>query len=220
MAREREWLKPLPPTITPAQFLRLTAARNAQLASISAEDCARSAPPLPPKGHGEQAESSGHDELSSLCDHDPARILRALQLVPQKPRPNLAWLGMPAARAKAATLLRERRHRGTFGAGEQFGSAAELDRVSISGLHEGAEVKLEPTKSGKLAYNPQSHIKALESRVLEQRRKQEKERAARKLQEDQQAQRTARVRAPCCPLLLALGSLCQCSKFRGHAAVC
>lgn len=198
MAFEREWLKPLPPTITPAQFLRLTAARNAQLASLSAEDCARSAPPLPPKGQGEQAESSGHDELSSLCDHDPTRMLQALLLVPQKPRPSLAWLGTPATRAKAARLLRERRRRGAFGGVEQPRGAAELDRVSISGLHEDAgagQVKLESTKAGKLSYNPQSHIKALESRVLEQRRKQEKERAARKLREDEQAQRMARVRA-------------------------
>jgi hypothetical protein len=205
VANKRVWLTPLPLTLTPAQFLKLTRARNAQLACNNNEDCAKSAPTILPKAYDEQGESSGHDELSSLCDHDPARILQALLAVPQKPRPNTTWLGTPVHRERAAKRLIEQRRQQAEHLMRQQGSAADLDRVSASGFcstsgagqsgKDRGEIKSEPIKSSKVVYDPQSHIKQLESRVMELQRKQEKERAARKVLEQEAAQRIARVRA-------------------------
>jgi hypothetical protein len=197
----------MPLTLTPAQFIKLTQARNAQLAFDLNEDCARSAQALTPKAHDEQGESCGHDELSSLCDHDPARILQALLAIPQKPRPNAAWLGTALHRERAAKRLIEQRRQQAKRNMRQQGSTADLDRVSASGFcstggagqhgKDKGEIKSEPTRSSKVAYDPQSHIKQLESRVIERQRKQEKERAAKKVLEQEAAQRIAKVCLDC-----------------------
>lgn len=218
------WLPPLKPTLTPLQFTRLTAARDAQLATERLHDTAASAQKRSPAKRGdEQDDSTGVDRLSSLCNHDVACMLRALRAVPCKPLPSHDWLGTPAQRARAAVLLAARLPAAPPQAPAHAAGAGvatcEHDRISDTG---GSAPRLPSTDNGAAAdanarlapgalashagapeasaraqpaWDAQEHIRKLEGKVLAQRKRAERERAAQEVKAARSAARKAQARS-------------------------
>jgi hypothetical protein len=210
----------LPATLTPLHFARLTIARNAQVSKESEEDAAISTRRLSrTKGADEQDDSTRIDELSTLCNHDVSRMLRALRGVSAAPRASWDWLGTEPHRRRAARRLAQQQAHAQLAdeiaAAPSAANTLEHDRVSDSGcataltdqhtpklplpqasgdklsVEEPAKVSVAQGKS-KQTYDPHEHIRKLESKVLEQRKKAERERTEKKLREAQAAARRAK----------------------------
>jgi hypothetical protein len=204
--QELHWLTPLPATLTQLHFARLTAARNAQLEKESTQDAACSAQKLHcPKDAGEQAESHCYDALSLRCNYDVDLVLRALRAVPNKPRVSRAWLGTEAHRRRALQRLAQQQKDEPQSVQLQL-HAQEHDRTSDSGCaaaQQSADATMSPGQEpqsaatlskSSLAYDAQEHIRKLESKVMEQRKKAERERAEKQLRDAQKSARKAKVR--------------------------
>ena len=227
------WLPPFKPSLTPIQFARLTAARDAQVlvAKQQLQDSATSAQKASKSGD-EQDDSTGIDRLSSLCNHDVASMLRALKAVPSNPQPTQDWLGTPAQRERAAQKLAARLQLSAHSAAGRV-PAGEHDRISDTGgsmAHvsgpDSAEVRAAPhapatsadaaaaalagapaaKAASKPQYDPQEHIRKLESKVLEQRKRAEREKAQQEVKAARRAARKAQVPPQWCHSANMLGA--------------